>query len=138
MNQMNNKNNSLILFDGVCNLCDGFVQFVISRDKPGKFMFGSLQSEAAQRILQEFNLPADELKTIVLIEDGKIFLRSKAVLKILEQLGGIYKIAKLFKLYPAFISDGVYNFISKHRYRFFGKKDSCMIPTPELQSRFIG
>ena len=134
---MDNSNHSIILFDGVCNLCDGFVQFVISRDKTGKYKLGSLQSEAAQSILREFNLPEAELKTIVLVENGKVYLRSKAVLKILEQLGGIYKTAVLFKVYPAFISDGVYNFISKHRYKMFGKKNSCMIPTPELKSRFI-
>ena len=128
---------SLILFDGVCNLCNGFVQFVIERDKNAKFMFASLQSEAAQNILKPFDFSIEELKTIVLVENGKIYLRSRAVLRIASQLGGAWKLSAMLYVFPSFISDAVYNLISKYRYKLFGKKDSCMIPTPELKQRFI-
>ena len=138
---------SIIFFDGVCNLCNGFVQFVISNDKQAKFKFASLQSDAAQKILRPFNFPLDELNTIVLFENarpnvvsdgrGKIYLRSRAVLRIAKQLDGIWKIAVVLYIFPSFISDGVYNLVSKYRYKIFGKKDSCLIPTPELKSRFV-
>ncbi len=136
---MNNfQNHSLILFDGVCNLCNGFVQFVIERDKKGRFLFASLQSEVAQNILKSFDFSMDELKTIVLIENEKIYLRSRAVLRIASQLGGAWKLSAMLYVLPSFISDAVYNLISKYRYKLFGKKDSCMIPTPELEARFLG
>ncbi|CAN5366612.1 thiol-disulfide oxidoreductase DCC family protein [soil metagenome] len=128
---------AIILFDGVCNLCNGFVQFVINNDKQGKFKFASLQSDASKKILSPFNFPLVELKTIVLVENGKIYLRSRAVLRIARQLDGIWKMAVVLYIFPSFISDAVYNMVSKNRYRVFGKKDSCMIPTPELNSRFV-
>ncbi|MCX6274011.1 MAG: thiol-disulfide oxidoreductase DCC family protein [Bacteroidetes bacterium] len=133
----NQLNNSIIFFDGVCNLCNGFVQFVIRRDKSAKFKFASLQSAAAANMLKPFDFPLDELKTIVLVQDGKIFLRSRAVLRIASQLGGAWKLAAMLYIFPSFFSDAVYNLISKYRYKLFGKKDSCMIPTPELKSRFV-
>jgi predicted DCC family thiol-disulfide oxidoreductase YuxK len=128
---------SIILFDGVCNLCNGFVRFVISHDKRGQFKFASLQSEAAQKILEPFNFPLDDLKTIVLLEDSKIYLRSRAVLRIVKHLDGIWKISSVLSVFPPFLSDRVYNLVSAHRYKIFGKTDSCMLPTGELQSRFI-
>jgi len=130
-------NDSVILFDGVCNLCNGFVQFVISHDKKNKFKFGSLQSDVAKKLLEPFHFPLEELKTIVLIEDGKIYLRSRAVLKITSQLNGAWKLSALLYIFPSFISDAVYNLISKYRYRIFGKRESCMIPTPEMKAKFI-
>src|SRR5690348_6876242 len=129
--------NSIILFDGICNLCNGFVQFVIRHDKKNKFLFGSLQSDAAKKLLEPFHFPVEESKTIVLIEDGELFMRSRAVLRIASQLDGAWKLSAAFYIFPSFISDAVYNIISKYHYRFFGKKDSCMVPAPELRSRFI-
>jgi len=129
---------SYIFFDGVCNLCNGFVQFVINHDKNARFKFASLQSEAAQNILLPFHFPLEELKTIALVENGKIYLRSKAVLRIAKHLDGPWKLFVVFSIFPTFISDAVYNLVSKYRYKIFGKKDSCMVPTPELKSRFIG
>lgn len=127
----------LIFFDGVCNLCNGFVRFVISRDRNAKFRFAPLQSEAAKKNLLRFGFPADEMKTIVLVQEGKVFIRSKAVLKIVSQLGGIWKLTSLLYIIPPFLSDGVYNLISKFRYKLFGKKNSCMVPSPESRGRFI-
>ena len=128
---------SIILFDGVCNLCNGFVQFVIRHDKKNKFRFGSLQSDNAKKLLEPFHFPVQELKTIVLVEDGKLFLRSRAVLRIASQLDGAWKFSAVLYIFPSFISDAVYNLVSKYRYKFFGKRDSCMVPTPDLKSRFI-
>jgi len=130
-------NHPVILFDGVCNLCNGFVQFVIRNDKKNKFRFASLQSDSAKKLLEPFHFPLDELKTIVLVEDGKIYLRSRAVIRIASQLDGAWKLSAMLYIFPSFLSDAVYNLVSKYRYRLFGKQESCMIPTPDLKSRFI-
>jgi len=130
-------NHPVILFDGICSLCNGFVLFVIRHDKKNKFRFGSLQSDSAKKLLEPFHFPLEELKTIVLVEDGKLFLRSRAVLRIASQLDGAWKLSAILYVFPSFISDAVYNQLSKYRYKIFGKRDSCMVPTPELKSRFI-
>jgi predicted DCC family thiol-disulfide oxidoreductase YuxK len=128
---------ALILFDGVCNLCNGFVQFVIRHDKRGIFRFASLQSETARNLLQPLAFQTEPMNTIVLIENGKIYTRSKAVIRIAKQLDGFYKAAILLYIFPSFLSDAVYNFISRNRYRIFGKRSSCMVPSPDLKSRFL-
>lgn len=127
----------IILFDGVCNLCNGAVQFVIRRDAKGMFKFASLQSEAGQRLLHDFNLPADNFNSFVLIEDGNVFTRSTAALKVAKALSGAIKLLYGFIIVPAFIRNGVYNIIAKNRYKWFGERNHCMIPTPALQSRFL-
>ncbi|RYY68976.1 MAG: thiol-disulfide oxidoreductase DCC family protein [Chitinophagaceae bacterium] len=127
----------LILFDGVCNLCNGAVQFVIRHDKKGQFKFASLQSESGQHLLQKHQLPQENFTSFVLIENGKTYIRSTAALRVARSLTGAVKLLYGFIIVPPFIRDAVYNFIAKHRYRWFGKKDSCMLPTPELQSRFL-
>jgi predicted DCC family thiol-disulfide oxidoreductase YuxK len=128
---------SIILFDGVCNLCSWFVIFIIKRDKNSRFKFALLQSEAAKKILEPFGLPAGDLKTLVLVENGKAYLRSKAVLRIAGRLDGAWKISAILSFFPSFLSDAVYNLVSRYRYRIFGKKNDCMVPTPEIESRFI-
>src|SRR5438034_11600524 len=110
---------SIILFDGVCNLCNGFVQFVIKHDKKGRFKFSSLQSETAQQLLQPYHFSTEDLKTIVLLEDGRIYFRSRAVLRIASQLDGGWKLSSVLYIFPSFISDAVYNLVSKYRYRIF-------------------
>ena len=131
---MNDKR--VILFDGVCNLCSGSVQFILKRDKEKKFLFASLQSAYGQNILNQFALPTDTFNSFILLEDGKIFTRSTAALKMFSQLKG-WKWVKLFWIVPKFIRDAVYNLIAKNRYKWFGKKDECWIPTPELKARFL-
>ena len=126
----------VILFDGVCNLCNKSVQFVIKRDKEKKFRFASLQSEFGQKILKQSNLPLDKFNSFILLDNGRIYTRSTGALKMLAQLKG-WKWAGALKFIPPFIRDGVYNLISKYRYNWFGKKDECMIPTPELRDRFL-
>ena len=130
------NNNPLILFVGVCNLCTGSVKFVLKRDKEKKFTFASLQSTTGQKLLSQFDLPNDTFNSFILYQDGKMYTRSTAALKLFQQLKG-WKWAKIFWIVPKFIRDGVYNLIAKNRYRWFGKKEECWVPTPELKARFL-
>jgi predicted DCC family thiol-disulfide oxidoreductase YuxK len=127
----------LILFDGVCNLCNGSVQFVIKHDKESKFLFTSLQSEKGQEILKHLGMKTDNFDTFILLDKGKIYTKSSGVLKEADILGGWFKIFTIFYLVPAFVRDLFYSFVARNRYRFFGKQDACMIPTPELKARFL-
>ncbi len=131
------ENNSIILFDGVCNLCNNSVHFIIKRDKKKRFLFTSLQSDAARDILLQFQLKNSEMDSILFIENGKINQKSDAILKIVKHLNGIWKISYGFIIIPKFIRDYVYIIIAKNRYRWFGKREVCMIPTKELQTRFL-
>lgn len=131
------KQSSIILFDGVCNLCNSSVQFVIKHDTDKKFMFASLQSTAGQLLLKQFDLPLQDFNSFILIENEKVFLKSTAALMVAKQLKGAVKLLYGFIVVPPFIRNGAYNFIAKNRYKWFGKKDSCILPTPELKARFL-
>ncbi|MES1198033.1 MAG: thiol-disulfide oxidoreductase DCC family protein [Chitinophagaceae bacterium] len=131
---MNDK--PVILFDGVCNLCNSSVQFILKRDKDQKFLFASLQSAYGQKLLQKFNLPADNFNSFILYQDEKIFSKSAGALKMFSQLKG-WKWVKIFWVFPKFIRDAVYNVVAKNRYRWFGKKEACWVPTPDLKARFL-
>jgi len=128
---------AIIFFDGVCNLCNGFVQFVIERDKENYFRFSSLQAEAARPYLENCGISPKELGSVVLYENGKCFTRSAAALRILKRLSGGWPALFGFIIIPRFIRDLVYDFIARNRYRWFGKQESCWLPTPELKSRFL-
>lgn len=127
----------LIIFDGVCNYCCGVVNFIIKRDPRGLFRFAPFQSEAAERILGKFNYPAASLDSFVLIEEGKLYTKSEAGLRVQKLLGGIYSLLYAFIVVPAPLRDAVYDFIARNRYRWFGKKEECMIPDPGIRSRFL-
>jgi predicted DCC family thiol-disulfide oxidoreductase YuxK len=127
----------VILFDGFCNLCNGAVLFVIKRDKKVKFSFASLQSSFGQIQLKQYGLSSDELSTIVLLKDGRIFTKSTAALEIAKNLDGLWPAFYFFRIVPPLIRNFVYDFIAQNRYRWFGKWEVCMIPTPELKARFI-
>jgi predicted DCC family thiol-disulfide oxidoreductase YuxK len=127
----------ILLFDGVCNLCNGAVQFIIKRDKKAKFRFAALQSETGHQLLSDFQLSDEYLSTLVLVENGKVYLRSDAVLRIAKSLGGFWSLAYGFIIIPRFIRDAAYDWVGRHRYQWFGKEESCMMPTPELKSRFL-
>jgi predicted DCC family thiol-disulfide oxidoreductase YuxK len=127
----------IILFDGVCNLCSNSVQFIIERDAKHIFKFASLQSTFGQAQLEKFNLDKRALHSLILLKDNTAYQRSDAALLIAKELKGGWSAFYGFIILPRFIRDTVYNFIAKNRYRFFGKKDACWIPTPELRSRFI-
>ena len=131
---MNDK--PVILFDGVCNLCNKSVQFILKRDKKQKFLFASLQSAYGQKLLQDFNLPVDNFNSFILYQDGKIYSSSTGALKMFSQLKG-WKWVKVFRIVPKFIRDAVHNVIANNRYKWFGKKEECMVPTPELKQRFL-
>ena len=128
---------AIVLFDGVCNLCSGFVQFILPRDDEGKYRFASLQSDVGQALLAEHDLPRDELESVVLIEDGESYVKSAAIIRIATGLGGVYGLLLPFRYLPRSVRDGVYDFVADHRYRWFGKKDRCMMPSEDVQSRFL-
>ncbi len=126
----------VILFDGVCNLCNGAVQFIIRHDKKNRFLFTSLQSDAGQKLLQQYKYPAGELNSFVLIDNG-VYLKSTAALLVAKSLNGWLPLLYGFIILPKFIRDSVYNFIAKNRYKWFGKKEECMIPAPGLKEKFL-
>ena len=128
---------NVILFDGVCNLCNGLVRFIIKRDKEGKFRFASLQSETGQQRLAQPGLVKNEFESFVLIQGDRYYLRSTGVLKMLRELGGIWKLFYVFIFIPRPLRDLLYDGIAKSRYKIFGKRDVCMIPTPGLKERFL-
>ncbi len=127
----------VLLFDGACNLCEGSVQFVIRRDPHAQFRFAALQSEAARRILSDLGLPTDQVETMVLIEGGRALTRSTGALRVARRLSGLWPLLYGFIIVPRFIRDGVYSWIARNRYRWFGRKDHCLVPTPDLKARFL-
>ncbi|PKP28845.1 MAG: thiol-disulfide oxidoreductase [Bacteroidetes bacterium HGW-Bacteroidetes-18] len=133
----NFENKSIILFDGVCNLCNTSVNFVIKHDKKAQFLFASFQSDAAKEILLHFNLENLNTDTVILVEDNKIYNKSTAALKIAKHLDGLFKAFYVFIIVPKFVRNWIYGIVAKHRYQWFGKKESCMIPSLELKNRFL-
>lgn len=127
----------VILFDGVCNLCNGSVLFIIKRDPRSQFYFAALQSDFGNKQLKNFGLPATELNSVLLIKGGTLYQKSNAALEIAKHLNGLWPVIYIFKIIPPFLRDGIYTWVARNRYRWFGKKDACMIPTPELKSRFL-
>ncbi|NND16854.1 MAG: thiol-disulfide oxidoreductase DCC family protein [Eudoraea sp.] len=131
-------NKQIILFDGVCNLCNRFVQWIIKRDKNDAFRFAPLESKIGQQLLQEHNLNPDAMDTIVLIQPfSGHYTKSTAALKIGSTIGGIYRIFSLFWIFPAFLRDPVYDWVARNRYKWYGKQDKCMVPTAELKAKFL-
>ena len=128
---------NIILFDGVCNLCNGFVQFLIRRDPRGNFKFASLQSETGRQLLKDHGYQDFPLTSIVFINGGKAWEMSSAVLQILKTMGGPWSLLAVFGIIPKGIRDAVYRFIARRRYLWFGKQEACMVPTPQLRQRFL-
>jgi predicted DCC family thiol-disulfide oxidoreductase YuxK len=129
--------NPLVLFDGVCNLCSGSVQFILKRDPEARFRFASLQSEVGQKIQAEQGLDPGALSSVLLLEDGRLYRESDAALRIARNLPGAWKLLTVFRIVPSPIRDGLYRFIARNRYRWFGKSETCWLPTPELRGRFL-
>ncbi|WP_042455499.1 thiol-disulfide oxidoreductase DCC family protein [Neobacillus dielmonensis] len=126
----------IILFDGVCNLCTGSVQFILKRDPNGSFQFASLQGDMGQKLLKQYNLPTS-LNSFLLIEDGKPFMESTAALRVCLHLKGAWKLLGALLLIPRPIRDLLYKIIARNRYKWFGKRESCMLPLPEWKNRFL-
>jgi predicted DCC family thiol-disulfide oxidoreductase YuxK len=127
----------VLLFDGVCNLCTGSVRWIIERDPEAQFRFASLQSDAGQALLEEFDLPTEDFESFVLVDGEDCYTKSTAALEVARRLGLPYAALYPFVVLPRFIRDRAYDLVAKNRYRVFGKRDSCMMPTPEIQARFL-
>ena len=131
------RGKKVILFDGVCNVCDGFVQFILKRDKKGIFYFASLQSDIAQQLLAKHQIQTKALSTVILIDGDKYYTHSDVPLVVGRELGGICQLMYPFRIIPKKIRNTFYDWFAKNRYRFFGKKEVCMLPQPEWHSRFL-
>lgn len=127
----------IILFDGVCNFCNSAVNFTLKRNKKANIRFAPLQSETGQKLLQQYNLPVHDMESFVFIDNGKAYQRSTAALKVCRYLRGLWPLSYGLIIVPKFIRDGIYNWIAKNRYKWFGRQESCMIPTPEIRARFL-
>jgi predicted DCC family thiol-disulfide oxidoreductase YuxK len=129
--------NPVILFDGVCNLCNGAINFVLRHDKKGIFRFASLQSDAGQRLLTANGIDASELNSFFLVEKGKVYKKSAAALRVINYFAWYWKELQILRIVPYFLRDAIYDFVAANRYKWFGKSDQCMVPTPDLQKRFL-
>ncbi len=127
----------ILLFDGVCNLCNGAVQFILKRDREGVFRFASLQSPTGQALLQHAGMPVDRISTLVLVENHKVWVRSDAALRLARHLSGAWPLLYGFIVIPRPLRDVVYDWVARNRYRWFGKQESCMMPAPEWKGRFV-
>lgn len=126
---------AIILFDGVCNFCNGSVNFIIERDKKNLYKFAPLQSEVGKKYIEKFNL--SEIDSVVLVENETAYTHSTAALKIAKGLGGAWSLFYIFIIIPRPIRDFFYKLFAKYRYRLFGKQDACMLPTPEIREKFL-
>ncbi len=132
------ENKQLVLFDGVCNLCNDAINYVIKHDKNNVFMFAPLQSETGKQIIEKFNIDTRKMDSILLYSSGnELTYKSKAAIKIASKLGFPRNLLPVFYVIPPFIRNSVYDFIAKNRYKWFGRKESCMIPTKELNAKFL-
>ena len=127
----------IVLFDGVCNLCVGSVQFLIERDPEARFRFAPLQSEVGERLVADCGLDPETMDSIVLVEEGHCHVKSDAVIRIGRHLGGVYRLLSAGRVLPRRLRNAVYDVVAARRYGWFGRKDQCMMPTPELRSRFL-
>jgi len=127
----------ILLFDGVCNLCNSSVTFVIARDKKDLFRFAAIQEPAGAALIKKHGIDISKTDSIILIDGEKAYVKSTAALKVARHLGGAYPLLYGFMIVPNFIRNWVYDYVAKNRYKWYGKKESCMIPTPELKSKFL-
>ncbi len=127
----------IILFDGVCNLCHYWVTFVIHSDRNKVLRFASLQSETGQTLLKQYHIPADKLSTVVFLDNGKVYTHSSAALRICKYLKGVYRLFYALRIIPKPLRDALYHLIARNRYAWFGKSATCLLPTTDVQDRFI-
>lgn len=132
------KHKKLILFDGVCNLCNNFVNKIIKYDTKNLFVFAAIESNTGKKLTEYLHIDTTKIESIILYEPGISYeLKSTAALKIMKDLGGIWYFSQLGYILPQTIRDGIYDIVAKNRYQWFGKKESCSIPTPELKKKFL-
>ncbi|MHA3789365.1 thiol-disulfide oxidoreductase DCC family protein [Flavobacterium hauense] len=131
-------NKKIILFDGVCNLCDNTVQFIIKHDKEDIFRFVALQSDLGQEIINHIGLDTSKTDSIILYEPGTAYYyKAEAALKIAKELGSVYSLLSIFTVLPNYLNNKVYDYVARNRYKWYGKKEECMIPTPEMKAKFL-
>ncbi|MFY0594246.1 thiol-disulfide oxidoreductase DCC family protein [Roseivirga sp.] len=130
-------NQDILLFDGVCNLCNSSVNLIIDHDPKGHFKFAALQSDFGQEKLKELGYDQESFDSLVLLSGGNVHRKSSAALRIAKKMSGLYPLLYIFIIIPPFIRHGVYDIIAKNRYRWWGKRNSCRMPTPELRARFV-
>jgi len=131
------NNQPVILFDGVCNFCNSAINFTLKRNNKANISFAPLQSEAGQKLLKQYNLPANDMESFVFIENGRAYNRSTAGLRVCRHLRGLWPLCYGLIIVPKFIRDAIYNWIAKNRYKWFGVRQECMIPSPEVKARFL-
>ena len=136
------NSNPIVLYDGVCGLCNHLVQFLLQRDKRDRFRFASLQSEFAQAVMIRHRLDPHDLDTVYVVKDHNqptetLLARSDAILYMLKQLGGIWSVAAVARVLPRALRDAIYKIVARNRYRLFGKHESCMLPEPEPRAKFL-
>lgn len=127
----------IVLFDGVCNLCTGSIRFIVRRDPQGRFRFASIQSPTGRRLYEAHGLSGERLETILVLAEGKALTHSDAALAIAGRLGGAWRLTAVFRIIPKPWRDAVYRWIARNRYRWFGRHEQCLVPTPELRRRFL-
>jgi predicted DCC family thiol-disulfide oxidoreductase YuxK len=130
------QDKGIILFDGVCNYCNYMVNFVLKRDKKDRFLFAPLQSEKGQQLRRQYNI-AETIDSFIYIENEQASIYSTGVLKVCRRLGALWPVLSVLLVVPVFIRDGVYKWVARNRYKWFGKKETCMVPTPEVSKKFL-
>ncbi|WP_273566945.1 thiol-disulfide oxidoreductase DCC family protein [Maribacter halichondriae] len=132
------KDKKIILFDGICNLCNRSVQYIIKRDKKDVFRFTALQSEIGEKLVSERKIDTSKVDSIILIDPGvAYYTKSEAAIEIAKEIGGLWSVFRLFQWVPASIRNIVYDFVARNRYSWYGKKDQCIVPTPEIKAKFL-
>jgi predicted DCC family thiol-disulfide oxidoreductase YuxK len=137
MKQPRKKQDTILLFDGECNLCNGAVRFILPRDRGGVIRFASLQSPIAHQILAQYHYPMDEIDSVVLLEGGRIYTKSDAALRVARKLRGAWPLLYAFILLPASWRNALYDWVSRNRYTWFGKREQCLVPQPHWKQRFL-
>jgi predicted DCC family thiol-disulfide oxidoreductase YuxK len=135
--QPEDVDSGIVLFDGVCNLCVGSVQFILRRDRRGYYRFAALQSPVGQRLVRQHGIPLPADESVVLIEGGRVWTHSEAALRIARRLGGLWPLLGVLAVVPRPLRDRVYAWIAAHRYRWFGRRDACWVASPQTRERFL-
>ena len=133
----NDPGSAIIVFDGVCHLCNGWVQFLLRFDTRGVYRFASMQSETGHKLLKDHGLNPDDPSSFLLLREGRARTDSNAILDVLTGLGGPWRMFGVLRLVPRALRNRIYRFIARNRYRLFGKREFCMMPTPEMATRFV-
>ena len=131
------KERPVILFDGICNFCNGAVNFVLKRNRNKEIVFAPLQTETGRKLLQQYGLPENDMQSFIFIENGKVYTRSTAALKVCRHLRRGWPLCYGFIIVPGFIRNAIYDWIARNRYKWFGTRTECMVPTPEIRERFL-